>query len=128
MRKRCSNPACKDYPKYGARGIRVCGEWEDFSCFREWALSHGYRDDLTLDRVNNNKGYGPGNCRWTSRKGQANNRTTASRYTVDGHTKTLAQWSRRYGVPPCTILHRIERGWSVEDAVKVPVNGRRPGS
>lgn len=120
IRKRCLNTACKDYPHYGGRGISVCDEWLEFENFYNWAMSHGYNRNLTLDRVNNRKGYYPANCRWVSRKAQANNRTTSKYYKVDGHLKTLAQWSREYGVSPSTILHRIEDGWSVEDAVKTP--------
>ncbi len=122
MNKRCFNPSCKDYAKYGGRGITVCDEWhEDFYAFYDWAVTHGYRNDLTLDRVNNKKGYYPANLRWVSRKAQANNRTTAKYYAVDGHIKTLAQWSRLYGISPSTIIHRIEDGWSVEDAIKTPI-------
>lgn len=125
IRKRTTNPRCKDYAAYRGRGITMCEEWMDFDNFYDWAMSHGYRKDLTIDRVNNNKGYDPYNCRWVSRKGQANNRTTAKRYTIDGHTKTLVQWSREYGIPPDVILHRLERGWDLEKAIKEP---RKPKS
>lgn len=121
VRKRCYNTNCKDYPHYGGRGITMCDEWrDDFYAFHDWAVSHGYDGNKTLDRVNNRKGYYPANCRWVSRRAQANNRTTARYYEVDGHLKTLIQWSREYGVAPSTILHRIDDGWSVEDAVKTP--------
>lgn len=125
MLKRCENVRCKDHCHYGGRGIRVCEEWHDFEVFYEWALSHGYRSDLTLDRVANNKGYNPGNCRWVSRKAQANNRTTAARYTIDGKTRTLAQWCREYGIEPYNVLHRLEDGWSIKEAVMTPKRGRK---
>lgn len=119
---RTSDPTDKDYPKYGARGIRMCKEWsEDFECFHEWALSHGYRKDLTIDRVNNNKGYEPGNCRWVSRKSQASNRHTNTFYTCRGRTMTLQKWSETTGVTPDRIVHRLEQGWSLEDALFKPV-------
>ena len=93
IRKRTANPKNKDYPHYGARGIRMCPEWEeDFEAFYEWAMSHGYRDGLTIDRMNNNKGYEPGNVHWISRKAQARNRTTNTYLTVDGKTKTMVEW------------------------------------
>lgn len=126
MLKRCENPRCKDYKRYAGRRISVCEEWHDFDRFEEWALSHGYRDGLTIDRVNNNKGYGPGNCRWVSRRSQAANRRTNTYYTMDGRTMILKRWSEEYGVPVDRIVHRMEDGWSFERAVKTPV--RRQGS
>lgn len=67
MRARCYRPTCHNYPNYGGRGVRVCEEWRNsFAAFRAWALSHGYTDEMTIDRKESNDHYTPGNCQWIS--------------------------------------------------------------
>lgn len=80
MVQRCEYPRSISYARYGARGIRVCAEWRsDFAAFAEWAKAAGYSDDLSIDRIDNARGYEPANCRWATAKQQANNRGKAQR-------------------------------------------------
>ena len=75
MKKRCYNSKNPNYPAYGGRGIRICDEWLDsYDAFETWALSNGYADDLTLDRIDVNGDYEPANCRWADMKTQGNNK------------------------------------------------------
>jgi len=120
MKNRCGCPNFCDYHNYGGRGIKVCDEWLEFLPFRDWALSSGYSDDLTLDRSNNDLGYSPENCRWISFRDQQNNRRNNHYVTIGEETKSITDWARVYNVPAYIIRDRIRRNWDKIEAITTP--------
>lgn len=115
MKDRCLRKDGQHYEKYGARGITVCKEWaESFEAFRDWAIENGYRNDLSLDRKNNDGPYSPENCRWATRVEQQNNRGNTVFLTHEGETRTLAEWARITGVKYSTLRYRVSQGFTGE--------------
>jgi len=126
MKDRCDNPKSKDYANWGGRGIALCDEWQSFEPFYEWAMSNGYNEKLQIDRKDNEKGYSPDNCRWTTIKVQANNRRGNFNITFNGETHTLSQWSEIIGIKQGTLRRRLRvNKWSIKDALTIPLNGRK---
>ena len=118
MMQRCGNPNNTVYKNYGARGISVCNEWRSYKNFRDWALANGYAESLTIDRIDTNGNYEPSNCRWASRKKQANNRITNKIIEWNGQSRTLAEWSDELGVSQKTLWARINNPkWTIERAL-----------
>ena len=114
------------YKDYGARGIKICDEWlNDYQVFKKWAYDNGYDDNApkysqTLDRIDNDKGYSPDNCRWVDMKTQNNNTRKNRLITYKGTTKTMQQWCDELNIPKTTFYCRLQRGWSVEKAIETP--------
>lgn len=126
MKSRCANPRDKRFKDYGGRGITVCAEWANsFEAFRDWALANGYRDDLTLDREDNDGNYCPENCRWATKKEQQNNRRCNHMLTYRGKTQTMAQWADETGISYRALQKRLKYGWSTERALTTPTRKRR---
>lgn len=122
MKDRCSNPNTPRYKDYGARGITVCEEWNNFESFYEWAKLCGYNDNLTLDRIDNDKGYCPENCRWITMEQQQYNKRTTHYLTYKGETKSMAEWAKIKDINIQTLAARINTcHWSVEKALETPV-------
>lgn len=125
MKDRCLNSNNKDYINYGDRGIAVCEEWLDFNNFHIWSIKNGYNEILTIDRINNNKGYCPENCRWETRKIQSNN-TRRNRYiTLNGEEKTLQQWADYLNISKSSLSERIQRKWTEDEILNNKRNKRR---
>jgi hypothetical protein len=116
MKKRCSLPSRRDYKDYGGRGIQVCERWMSSRNFIKDMLST-WKPGLTIERIDNNKGYYPENCRWATQKEQANNRRNNRYLTLNGETKTLFDWSKELNIPISTLFNRLDRGWSDEDTL-----------
>ena len=126
MKTRCINPKYCLYHRYGGRGITICDEWmNSFTSFREWAFKNGYKPELSLDRINNDGNYCPENCKWSTVIEQANNRRNNRMITINGETDTMANWSRRTGIPYWVIQKRLGCGWSENDAVTIPYKRQR---
>lgn len=118
IKDRCYNPKNRHYKHYGGRGISVCDEWKDnFIPFYNWSLENGYEENLTIDRIDVNAGYYPGNCRWVSVETQANNKRNNKVFTLNGKTLTISQWSKETGVKYGDIQNRLNYGYSFEEAI-----------
>jgi hypothetical protein len=122
MKTRCSLKEDKHYSAYGGRGISVCNEWQqNYESFRNWALENGYRDDLSIDRINNDGNYCPENCRWATLDQQSRNRRNNVYYELHGHRLTVSEWAEQSGIKANTIRERLKRGWNLEKAIFEPV-------
>ena len=125
MKNRCNGKKKQDYDNYYARGIRVCKEWDTFEGFKEWALTHGYDDTLTIDRIDVNGNYSPDNCKFSTRKEQNNNTRANHFIEYNGERLTIAQWAERLNINPFTLYNRLlTYKWSVERALNTPVTRR----
>ena len=132
MKGRCHNPKNNRYHDYGGRGIKVCERW--FNSFSDFIQDMGWpaTDDLSIDRIDTNGDYEPGNCRWATAKEQANNRRKGKypdnrkglRLTCFGLTKSIKEWLNDSSVSENALRDRLEKGWSHEDAIFKPKYAR----
>ena len=120
MKRRCHNPHDTSYYRYGGKGIEICDEWNNFDNFYAWAISNGYSDNLTIDRIDNQKGYQPDNCRWATQKVQANNKTNNHKVCYKDKYYTIAQLSDMFNIPYKKLWKRIKLNWDIEKAVSTP--------
>lgn len=114
MRDRTRHKSHKQYKDYGGRGITVCKEWDIFENFYNWAMANGYKEGLSIDRIDNDKGYNPENCKFSTIKEQANNKRNNHIITYNGESHNITQWATILGVSREVIATRLLRGWSVE--------------
>lgn len=122
MVDRCTKPSCKTFHHYGGRGITVCDRWMQFANFLE-DMGRCESDDLTIERIDNDKGYSPENCRWATMKEQARNRRNTLYIDFNGERKPLAEWCDIFGLNYKATWSRLYRkGWSVGRAFSSPAN------
>ncbi|KFD40432.1 hypothetical protein DK28_0206485 [Peptococcaceae bacterium SCADC1_2_3] len=123
MRYRCNKPKNAYYSNYGGRGIKVCEEWNnDYKNFHDWATANGYKEGLSIDRINNDGNYEPDNCRWATPAEQALNKRTNRLLTFNGETKTTIEWAEKIKINENTLRKRLFKGWPVERVLTEPVN------
>jgi hypothetical protein len=119
---RCENRQDKSYARYGGRGIRVCLRWQGADGFENFLADMGERQpDYSIDRIDNDGDYEPGNCRWSSRHEQQRN-TLATRWLeYQGHRRPLAEWAELYGLSVKRLRARLKAGWSLDKALSTPI-------
>lgn len=120
MISRCHNEKSKDYKYYGEKGVKVCETWrKSFACFCIWALTNGYEESLTLDRIDSTKNYEPSNCRWVSWNVQSRNKSQTRNIEINGQVKCLKDWCKEFGLNYYTVAMRIHRGISEKEALGI---------
>lgn len=125
MKQRCLNPNAVSYHHYGGRGITITPDWIAFEPFNRWAIANGYRKGLSLERIDVNGNYEPGNCTWIPRSEQPSNTRRCVRLTYRGKTKILKHWAEEYGHKPRLVGNRLKRGWTLERALRTPLDESR---
>ena len=121
MLQRCYNKNNTGFRLYGARGIGICESWKKYTKFKEWAMTNGYDEGLSIDRIDNNGNYEPSNCRWVTHKEQMNNIRTNHNITFNGVTKSTSEWGEIYNISTNQIKYRIKQGWAIEDVFTKPL-------
>lgn len=127
IKARCFNPNAKGFKYYGGSGIVMCAEWRNnFKSFYDWSILNGYnpnakREECTIDRIDNNKGYCPENCRWVDNLVQQNNKRNNRLLTYNNETHSTAEWSRILNISRYTLFRRLKLGWTVEKTLSTPV-------
>lgn len=120
MKDRCYNDKNHNYDDYGGRGIDVYSEWRnDFMSFYNWAINNGYKEGLSIDRIDVNGNYEPNNCRWATTKQQLRNTRKNIYFTINGETHCLSEWCEILDLKYETIRQRVARGWNIENALEL---------
>ena len=127
IKNRCYNKRASAYKRYGGRGIKMCDEWlGSFEAFYEWATAKGYEEGLTIERIDNDGDYCPGNCKWIPLPEQALNRRRNRSISYTGETHNLAEWCKVLNLPYSRVHTRINKlGWTFEKAIETPCDVKK---
>lgn len=122
---RCYNKNRRDYAYYGGRGVVVCERWRN--SFQAFALDMGDKPEgMSIDRIDCNGNYEPGNCRWATNKQQSNNKRNNRVIVANGEARTISQWAESLGVDHSAIAYRLRKGWPADAAVSLPKRSKPP--
>lgn len=121
IKKRCLNSKHHSFKDYGGRGIILCNEWKEYLPFYNWAMANGYQENLTIERIENNGNYEPGNCKWIPQSEQGKNTRANKIITYNEQSKPLCTWAKELGIKYDVLQLRLSRGWSIERAFNTPL-------
>lgn len=124
IKQRCTNPKNASYIYYGAKGIKVCDEWQEFEPFYKWSMEHGYNENLTIDRIDVNGNYEPSNCRWATIDQQNNNKSDTRLYTMDNKTQCIKKWSEEYNICYSSLQNRLSKGIDIKTAIQLTLRAK----
>ena len=129
MKSRCYNNKNISFKNYGDRGIKICDEWLDkkngLINFYNWSMENGYREDLSIDRIDIDGNYEPSNCRWVSWKKQCNNKRNNIKIKYNGESENVCYFIQKYSLNKFAIYSRLRKGWSIKDAIEKPINEKK---
>lgn len=126
MRVRCYKIDDDHYKNWGKRGITVCDEWrKEFINFYNWAITNGYKKNLSIDRINNDGNYEPSNCRWATQKEQGSNMRSNRNITFNGETHCVSEWSRLLGINYANLIYRLNTDMSIKKAFTKKINNNK---
>jgi hypothetical protein len=123
MRGRCRNPNDRSYKSYGGRGIQVCPEWNDYEAFYKWCHENGIKDKLTIERIDNDGGYCPDNCKWATYTEQCHNTSRNVWITFDGISMIQEDWANLINITSSALKYRLDH-WVLKDALTKPRHWR----
>jgi hypothetical protein len=119
MKERCLVPTASNYHRYGGRGITICDEWKDnIVNFYNWSMENGYSDNLSIDRIDNDKGYEPSNCRWVTNSCQQRNKRNNHYLIFNNERSTISEFSKKTGIHQKCIRRRLSKGFTPNEIYK----------